>query len=91
MSGFFLHVADDGTEIRFDKRPDDDALEVLCVRLVKTAQGLIEQTTTANCREYFPNVGAALHVVEPKGERWTLWNADNEARTVWRRKHLGGE
>jgi hypothetical protein len=36
---FFLHVADDGSEVRNAKRPDDDSLAVLCVRLVKTDEG----------------------------------------------------
>jgi len=81
---FWLHVRDDGVELR---QPDEGTLPSLRVTVMKVGfwpSRLVEEARTRNIVGCDPSTPMPIR---PRGEGWELY-ASTKDWTVWRRDHI---
>jgi hypothetical protein len=78
---YWLHVTADMREQRFDRKPRLHALRVIVL------DGGIEETRTTSIDTGYEEI----IFVRPRGNDWELFDATDDAFSVWRRPRGSGE
>jgi hypothetical protein len=79
---FYLHIEDSGRERRWHQPVSGK--KALLVEVIPTEAGPVEETRTVNRKEYFAS-SCTITPVKPRGKGWTLYEAESDNFTVWRR------
>jgi hypothetical protein len=83
---FYLHVRDDGSEVRFAHEPFQ--YRSLHVEIIEIKSGKFLEQTKTRIIEIWCGTFGRLIPIRPRGHGWRRYDNRSEKFCVWRRPHI---